>query len=56
MEGFDPAQLDKLLELDKLGLQSVVLLMLGYKDEANDWNVNLKKVRVPKEEFASEIV
>ncbi|WP_231561349.1 hypothetical protein [Sphingobacterium sp. T2] len=51
MEGFDNEQLDKLLGLDKLGLKSVTLLALGYRDEANDWNVKLKKVRFSKEDF-----
>ncbi|RXK81439.1 NAD(P)H-dependent oxidoreductase [Filimonas effusa] len=53
MEGFDAASLDKLLELDKKGLRSVTLLPLGYRDAENDWLVNLKKVRKPKEEFVT---
>jgi len=51
MEGFINEQLDELLGLDKLGLKSVTILALGYRDEQNDWLVNLKKVRVNKEEF-----
>lgn len=51
MEGFIPAQLDELLQLEKLGLKSVTILALGYRDEANDWLVNMKKVRVKPEDF-----
>ena len=51
MEGFDAAALDQLLELDKKGLKSVTLLPLGYRDEAGDWLVNLKKIRKPVNEF-----
>lgn len=51
MEGFDNAQLDELLNLKEKGLKSVVILPLGYRDETNDWLVNLKKVRTPKSRF-----
>jgi len=51
MEGFDSNALDRLLNLRRMGLRSVVILPLGYRDEANDWLVNMKKVRHPKEEF-----
>ncbi|MBN8782027.1 MAG: NAD(P)H-dependent oxidoreductase [Sphingobacteriales bacterium SCN 48-20] len=55
MEGFEPAQMDALLGLDKLGLKSVVILPLGYRADDGDWLVNLKKVRTPKEQFITEI-
>jgi nitroreductase/dihydropteridine reductase len=55
MEGFIPAEVDKLLGLEEQGLKSVLLLPLGYRDEANDWLVNMKKVRTPKEDFITEI-
>ncbi len=55
MEGFIPAELDKLLGLEALGLKSTVILPLGYRDEANDWLVNMKKVRTPKDAFVTEI-
>ncbi|OJU74839.1 MAG: NAD(P)H-dependent oxidoreductase [Bacteroidetes bacterium 47-18] len=54
MEGFDNAALDKLLELDKAGLRSATILALGYRDAANDWLVNLEKVRTAKEDFIIE--
>lgn len=54
MEGFDTAEMDKLLELDKQGLKSTVILPLGYRDAENDWLVNMKKVRTPKEDFIVE--
>lgn len=54
MEGFNGSELDELLGLNKQGLKSVTLLPLGYRDEANDWLVNLKKVRKPLSEFLIE--
>lgn len=51
MEGFVNDEVDALLGLDKLGLKSVTILALGYRDVENDWLVNMKKVRIPKEDF-----
>ncbi|WP_320052482.1 NAD(P)H-dependent oxidoreductase [uncultured Acetobacteroides sp.] len=51
MEGFNTTEMDKVLGLDKTNLQSVAILALGYRDTANDYLVNQKKVRVSKEEF-----
>ena len=51
MEGFSPDALDELLDLRAKGLRSVLLLPLGYRDAENDWLVNMKKVRIPKEDF-----
>ncbi|WDF70471.1 nitroreductase family protein [Sphingobacterium oryzagri] len=51
MEGFDSAALDQLLDLASFGLKSVTILALGYRDNENDWLVNLKKVRFAKEDF-----
>ncbi|MGV3587441.1 MAG: nitroreductase family protein [Adhaeribacter sp.] len=51
MEGFNAAALDELLNLKEKGLRSVTLLPLGYRDTANDWLANQKKVRREKEEF-----
>lgn len=55
MEGFDNKKMDEYLGLEKLGLKSVVIMPLGYRDEKNDWLVNLKKFRIPKEEFIIEV-
>jgi len=55
MEGFIPSEVDKLLGLNELGLKSVLVLPLGYRDDANDWLVNLKKVRTAQEEFITVI-
>jgi nitroreductase / dihydropteridine reductase len=54
MEGFSPDELDELLDLKPKGLKSVLMLPLGYRDATNDWLVNMKKVRNPKEEFVIE--
>jgi nitroreductase len=55
MEGFNPAAVDEILELSAKGLKSVVLLPLGYRDEANDWLVKMKKVRTPMDKFVTSI-
>ena len=44
MEGFNPAEFDKVLELDKLNLASVSLLPIGYR-AADDKYATLPKVR-----------
>ncbi len=49
MEGFDPAAVDKILGLNERGLRSVVLLPLGYRDEAGDWLLPMPKVRKSRE-------
>lgn len=51
MEGFNKEQLDELLGLNDLGLKSATILALGYRNAENDWLVNMKKVRTPKDEF-----
>jgi nitroreductase/dihydropteridine reductase len=55
MEGFNKAALDELLGFKEKGFRSVVLLPLGYRDESNDWLVNMKKVRRPLSEFVTEL-
>ncbi len=56
MEGFDPEKFDELLNLKEKGLKSVVVLSLGYRDEANDIFSQFKKVRLPIGQFViSEI-
>ncbi len=53
MEGFDPAGVDEILNLKERGLKSVTLLPVGFRDEGNDWMVNVPKVRKPKEQLFS---
>ncbi len=48
MEGFDPAALDRLLELPSRHLRSVALMVLGHRDEDNDWLAPMEKVRWPR--------
>jgi nitroreductase/dihydropteridine reductase len=55
MEGFDPAKVDEILGLAKLGVRSVVILPLGYRADEGDWLVDLKKVRRPRDEFITEL-
>jgi nitroreductase/dihydropteridine reductase len=55
MEGFDPVALDEILNLKSMGLRSVVMLPIGYREAAGDWLVNLKKVRRSRENFVREI-
>jgi len=55
MEGFVPEKVDEILGLDEMGLQSVSLLVLGYRDEQNDFLAGEKKVRREKEKLFVEI-
>ncbi len=55
MEGFDPEQVDEILGLKERGLRSVILLPVGYRQEDQDWLVNMKKVRKSKETLITEI-
>lgn len=50
-EGFSTEVVDEVLGLKELGLKSVTLLYLGYRDSENDWLSKMKKVRIPMEEF-----
>jgi len=51
MEGFDPAAFDEILNLKAARLKSVALLVLGYRDEANDFLANAPKVRRDMKDF-----
>lgn len=55
MEGFDVNKMDKFLGLENLGLNSIVALPLGYRDEESDWLIKLQKVRTPKDEFVTVV-
>lgn len=54
MEGFDPAEFDKILNLKELGLKSKVVLALGYRSEEDKYQ-HLPKVRRPKQELFIQI-
>ena len=55
LEGFDPDAVDDILELRDKGLRSAVLLPLGYRQEDEDWLVNLVKVRKPMKDLVTVI-
>ncbi|MCZ2723732.1 NAD(P)H-dependent oxidoreductase [Marinomonas sp. 15G1-11] len=55
MEGFVPEEVDTILGLKERGLRSVILLPIGYRADAGDWLVDLKKVRRSKENFITEM-
>ncbi|GAA4312588.1 NAD(P)H-dependent oxidoreductase [Mucilaginibacter gynuensis] len=55
IEGFLPEKLDELLNLTGSGYKSTVILPLGYRETENDWLVNMKKVRTPKDAFITHI-
>lgn len=54
MEGFDPKKFDEILGLDKMGLESKVMVALGFRSQ-NDGMANAAKVRFPMEEVVVEI-
>ena len=55
IEGFDPTAVDEILDLRSKGLRSAVLLTLGYRNEKEDWLVNLVKVRKSTEDLVTII-
>lgn len=55
MEGFNAELFDELLGLKEKDLHSIVILSLGYRDEANDYLANRPKVRIPIEEMVTKI-
>ena len=55
MEGFDKDGIDELLGLKEKGLKSVVLLALGRRNPEKDWLLGLKKFRISREEFVTDI-
>ncbi len=54
MEGFDPKKFDEILELKKIGLESKVIVALGFRSES-DVMAHTPKVRFPKEKVVIEI-
>src|SRR5882724_13562515 len=54
MEGFDRAQYDEILGLNKQGLASAVIATLGYR-AASDQYAAAPKVRFPKEQVFAHV-
>lgn len=55
MEGFSPEAVDEILGLKEKGLRSVVLMPLGYRDEAGDWLLSMSKVRKSRDTIVTEV-
>jgi nitroreductase len=55
MEGFKPAEVDRILGLEAKGLKSVLLLPLGFRNPEKDYLINAKKVRKSMSDFVHEI-
>lgn len=55
MEGFIPAEVDRILGLEAKGLKSVLLLPLGYRNPEKDYLINAKKVRKAMSDFVHEV-
>lgn len=51
MEGFNNDAFDEILGLREQGLKSVSVMVIGYRDEENDFYAKAKKVRRGKEEL-----
>jgi len=54
IEGFEPKKYDQLLGLKEKGLESVIVLPVGFRDES-DFFINLKKVRRGVDELVIEV-
>jgi nitroreductase len=55
MEGFIPAEVDRILGLESKGLKSVLLLPLGYRNPEKDYLINAKKVRKSMSNFVHKV-
>lgn len=55
MEGFDPDAVDSILGLKERGLRSVVLMPLGYRDDAGDWLLPMSKVRKSRDAMVTQL-
>jgi hypothetical protein len=55
MEGFVPAQVNEILELDKLGLNATLIATLGYRHD-EDATQHYKKVRKSNEDLFIYII
>lgn len=56
IEGFSPEVMDEILGLKEKGLHSVVVLALGYRDEANDHLALAAKVRKPLNDIITTLL
>lgn len=54
IEGFVPAEFDRILKLPEQGFTSVVCCALGYRDETDKY-ARLPKVRAPREELVRHL-
>ncbi len=54
MEGFDKSKVDEILGLNELGLESKIIIALGYRSDEDKSAVS-KKIRFPKEDVVLEI-
>ncbi len=54
-EGFDNAIVDEVLGLPEMGLKSVSLIYIGYSNPEKDWVSQMKKVRIPRDEFVIDL-
>jgi len=50
MEGFKPAEFEKILKLDQENLSAVIVIPIGYRSD-DDANANIAKVRRSSDEF-----
>lgn len=55
IEGFKPAEVDKILAFADKNLGSVCMMAIGNRDEALDYNAKLPKVRKPKSQIFTEL-
>lgn len=55
MEGIEVKVLDEEFGLRERGFTSLVVVTLGYHDEANDYNAKLPKSRMPYSEILTEV-
>ena len=53
MEGIEPKKYDEIL--NQTDYSSLAAVAIGYRDEDNDWLVNLEKVRKPMKELVNHI-
>jgi nitroreductase len=50
MEGFSPDDFDRILDINKLGLKSKVIMAVGYRSQEDKYQY-VSKVRQKKENF-----